>query len=270
LIDISAVMPGERDYERFRHGEASDEELMVGTLDPQRPYAKLVVFDSGSGIQPVVLKHVFDPFFTTKGRGRGTGLGLAVVHGIVMANGGACIVTSRRGSGTVFTIYLPLSRLAAVPASAPAVSSDLHGRERILVVDDELDVRDMVAVGLERLGYEVVALGDPMEALDVYAEEPTAWDVVISDEVMPGMSGIALLKRLKAIAPSIPFILCTGFSSNTTEEMARAAGADAYFVKPVSPAELAACVRRLRDAIGGDQPGVRRVVGVTPGNAASD
>jgi DNA-binding NtrC family response regulator len=148
----------------------------------------------------------------------------------------------------------------------PRPTRELHGRERILVVDDELDVRDMVAVGLERLGYEAVPLGDAAEALEAYTADPTAWDVVISDEVMPAMSGLSLLGRLRAVNPMVRFILCTGFSNNTTEEMARHAGVDAYFIKPVSPVELAACVRRLCDSKSDDE--ARKPVG--SGAAASE
>jgi PAS domain S-box-containing protein len=269
-VELSTIAPGHADYGHFRYGKESEREMTVGMLDRKRSYAKLVVLDSGSGIEPTVLKHIFDPFFTTKGLGRGTGLGLAVVHGIVTAHGGACLVSSAQGQGTTFSIYLPLSRLAAVPATAPRPAPDLHGRERVLIVDDELDVRDMVAVGLERLGYEAVALGDPAEALEEYVADPSAWDVVISDEVMPTMSGLSLLGRIRAINPDVCFILCTGFSSTTTEEMARHAGVDAYFVKPVSPAELAACIRRLRDARLAEAPPKERTSGGVPRRVASD
>ena len=221
--------------------------VVAGTLRPDRAYARITVADSGSGMAAEVLKRIFDPFFTTKGRGRGTGLGLSVVHGIVMAYEGALHVTSRPGAGSVFNVYLPLVDVAAeaIPASRPV--GRLGGRERVLVVDDEVVMTDVLTMALDRLGYEAVALNDPEEAVRTFAEDPAAWDVVISDQVMPGMKGLTLLERLKAIRPSLRFILCTGFSDGATEEDARAAGVDAFLLKPASPEDIASAIRRLFD-----------------------
>ncbi len=198
-----------------------------------------------------VLQHIFDPFFTTKERGRGTGLGLAVVHGIVLGYEGACVVASRPGEGSVFSVYLPLATAGRLPAAPTAAPASLRGRERVLVIDDDADVRDVLTIGLDRLGYEVVALDDPREALSAVAEHPTAWDVVISDQVMPHMKGLTLLARLRAIRPALRLILCTGFSDGATEEAALAAGVDAFFLKPTTPDDLAAAIRRLIDAPAG-------------------
>jgi PAS domain S-box-containing protein len=227
--------------------DADTGRIVVGALRPDRAYACITVADSGSGMAPEVLKRIFDPFFTTKGRGRGTGLGLSVVHGIVMAYEGALHVTSRPGAGSVFNVYLPLVDVAAeaVPASRPF--GRLGGRERVLVVDDEAVMTDVLVMALDRLGYEAVALNDPEEAINTFAENPAAWDVVISDQVMPGMKGLALLDRLKAIHPSLRFILYTGFSDGATEEGALAAGVDAFLLKPAAPEDIAAAIRRLFD-----------------------
>jgi DNA-binding NtrC family response regulator len=105
-------------------------------------------------------------------------------------------------------------------------------------VDDELDVADVVSIGLDRLGYEVAAVQDPAEAAQIFKEDPDAWDVVISDQVMPGMRGLELLAALKCLRPSVRFILCTGFSDGPTERAALDAGAGAFFLKPSCQSNL--------------------------------
>jgi len=223
---------------------------VIGAVRPGDAYARIAVADTGVGMSSEVLKHIFAPFFTTKHRGRGTGLGLSVVHGIVMAYEGVLVVTSRPGAGSAFEVYLPLcDARPAVSAPATPVSA-LRGRERVLIVDDEPMITDVLTTGLDRLGYETVAINNARELAEFFAEAPTSWDVVISDQVMPEMKGLALCKALKKIRPSLRFILCTGFSEGLTEEEARSAGADAFFLKPVLPEEIAAAIRRFfnRDA----------------------
>ena len=221
--------------------------MVIGTLRPGNFYARIAVADTGVGMGPDVLKHIFDPFFTTKRRGRGTGLGLSVVHGIVMAYEGALVVTSKPGAGSVFEVYIPLcdARPAISPRATPV--SALRGRERVLVVDDEPMMTDVLTTGLDRLGYESVAVNDVREVIQLFVEDPMSWDVVISDQVMPEMKGRTLCKALKKIRPSLRFILCTGFSEGLTEEEALSAGADAFFLKPVRPEEIAAAIRKLFD-----------------------
>jgi PAS domain S-box-containing protein len=223
--------------------------VAFGSVRPEQAYACIAVADTGAGMPAELLKHIFDPFFTTKERGRGTGLGLAVVHGIVMSYDGVLLVTSRPGSGSAFEIYLPLADAPVAAAPLPRTArTSLRGRERVLVIDDEVAVADVMAIGLDRLGYEAVAAHDPSEALAAFEEDPAAFDVVVSDQVMPRMKGLALFRSLKAIRPSLRFILCTGFSDEATEESARATGVDAYFMKPAAPEEIAAAIRQLFDA----------------------
>jgi len=221
--------------------------VIAGTLVPEQRYARIAITDTGVGMEVDLLKRIFDPFFTTKERSHGTGLGLSVVHGLVIGYEGAYIVTSRPGSGSVFEIYLPLAQEDGGITVAAGPMPALRGKERILVIDDEIDMTDVLTTGLDRLGYEVVALNDPVDAIEVFTENPTAWDIVISDEVMPNLKGLALLRRLKAIRPELRFILCSGYSSGASEDAALAAGADAFFIKPVSPEQLSACIRRLMD-----------------------
>jgi len=223
--------------------------IVFGSLRLGRAYARIGVSDTGTGMTPEVLKRIFDPFFTTKGRGRGTGLGLSVVHGIVMAYEGAILVTSRPGAGSTFHVYLPLASSAPEAAGRAQGMRGLGGRERVLVVDDEVVMTDVITMALDRLGYETVAINDPEEAIRAVAGDPSAWDVVVSDQVMPTMKGIALVERLKAIRPSLRCILCTGFGDGATEEGARAAGVDAFFLKPTAPEDIARAIRKLFDAV---------------------
>jgi PAS domain S-box-containing protein len=221
--------------------------VVVGALKPEHDYARIAVADSGVGMSHDVMRHIFDPFFTTKRRGQGTGLGLSVVHGIVMAYDGALVVASEPGNGSVFEVYLPLSDAPAqVSGSTPSVSA-VRGQERVLVVDDELMMTDVLTTGLDRLGYDSVGINDALRVTALFVEDPESWDVVISDQVMPGIKGLALCKILKKLRPSLRFILCTGFSEGLTEEEALSAGADAFFLKPVRPEALAAAIRQFFD-----------------------
>ena len=175
-------------------------ERFDGNVDPFLAFARLRVSDTGPGIPHDILDRIFDPFFTTKGRQRGTGLGLAVVHGVIESHGGACHVMSRPGQGTMFSAYLPLvGKQPAVRAELKSQNPDLHGQERILIVDDEQDIVDMLSIGLGRLGYETVGVNDPIEAVAAFEEDPTAWDVVVTDQVMPAMRGLELIRKLKSI-----------------------------------------------------------------------
>src|SRR5262249_37501326 len=153
----------------------------IGEIGASNEYACLRIADTASGIPEAVLDRMFEPFFTTKGRLRGTGLGLAVVHGIIQSHGGCCLVASRPNEGTTVSVYLPLRSSVVEPPSRRLSVDDLRGAERVLIVDDEADLVDMLTIGLERLGYEAVGVTDPIEALAAFKEDPSAWDVVITD-----------------------------------------------------------------------------------------
>ncbi|MGO8916842.1 MAG: ATP-binding protein [Stellaceae bacterium] len=237
-ITLSRVRPGDADCRRA---------FLVGQLDPARAYARLDVADSGSGIPGENLPRVFEPFFTTKERGRGTGLGLAVVHGIVTTYEGACAVESSPGQGTRFSVYLPLTEARERRTRSERQGADLRGRERVLVVDDEVDITDMLSIGLERLGYEVAALNDPAEALDAVREAPAAWDAIVTDHLMPGMQGLSLAQELKTLRPDLIVILCTGLDDGIVGQAAKAQGVDAFFAKPVEPSQIAAAIRDLAE-----------------------
>jgi CheY-like chemotaxis protein len=218
-------------------------ERLLGSLDPRRDYVVIKVSDNAGGIGDAVLDRMFEPFFTTKGRERGTGLGLAVVRGVVESHNGACRVKTRLGAGTEFSVYLPEHRGAVKPALAPIVEEkELHGKERILIVDDEPDLADMLSIGLTRLGYEAVGATDPLEALEAFQEDPRAWDIVVTDEVMPNLHGSELLRRMKSIRPDIVTVLCTGYS----QDDGKSDCVDIFLLKPVDATTIA---RRLRNFI---------------------
>jgi len=217
--------------------------ISFGHLRTGESYAKLEVADTGRGIEPAIMGQIFEPFFTTRETGKGTGLGLAVVHGIVTAYGGACVVTSRPQHGAIFAIYLPLAPANSADRDLSPIQATAAGEGRIMLVDDERDVRDMLTIGLGRLGYEVVAISDPIVALETFAADPDKWPVVISDQAMPRMKGLALLERMKLIDPDVRFILCTGFGNTVDEAQALEAGADAFLLKPVSVERLATTIR---------------------------
>jgi signal transduction histidine kinase/CheY-like chemotaxis protein len=245
-VVISAALADSAEIERLHKGPPGPEERLVGDFEHGRQYCLLRVTDDGPGIEAGLLDRIFEPFFTTKGRHRGTGLGLAVVHGVVKSHRAVMHVRAPVGKGAVFTIYFPLA--LGLQAAAPASVTDdqnLKGSERVLVVDDEPDVADALTIGLERLGYRAVSVNDPVEALAAITEDPEAFDVLITDELMPGMRGMELIPATKRIKPDLRTVLCTGHSANTNKHTAQLAGADLFFYKPVSAAEISARLRQV-------------------------
>ena len=224
--------------------------MWVGVLPIDRGrrvrYVRIEVIDTGSGMPVEVMERMLEPFYTTKGIGKGTGLGLAAVHGIISAHRGAMMIESMPGEGTRFNVYLPTIE-GAVSEQAQLAANAPRGCERILIVDDEDMVSSVLAQGLERLGYEVACCISADEALEVMREAPEAWDMVITDQMMPGMSGLELAVRLKAEFPDLPVILCSGYSDPVTE-----LGLDQevghVLVKPIDAGHLAETVRRVLDA----------------------
>ncbi len=215
------------------------------------PYLKLSVTDTGQGIAPEHIERIFDPFFTTKPKGEGTGMGLSVVHGIVTGLGGGIVVESEPGQGARFDIYLPAlpdmkpqSREKAPPAT---------GTERILFVDDEKFQTDMLKHMLGLLGYKVQTSNLPSEALTLFEKDPAAFDLMITDMVMPEMTGDLLAEKILAIRPDLPIIMCTGYSEDISEEDVKAIGIKAYTQKPVAMEDLAAVIREvLEEGTGGE------------------
>jgi signal transduction histidine kinase/ActR/RegA family two-component response regulator len=208
--------------------------------------ACLTISDTGCGMDKITLAKIFDPYFTTKEQGKGTGMGLAMVHGIILRHHGHINVYSEPGKGTSFKIYLPIaSEETGHHATAPSASA-VGGTERILLVDDEKTIATMLCTMLERLGYQVQPVTDSREALEVFRAQPDSFDLVITDQTMPHLTGGELAKELLAIRADIPIILCTGFSTNFTEELAKKLGIREYIMKPVIVQELS---RKIRAAL---------------------
>jgi PAS domain S-box-containing protein len=210
-------------------------------------YARLSITDTGEGIPPNILKHIFDPFFTTKDRGEGTGLGLSVVHGIVASHNGAIAVSSKPGKGSTFTIYLPVMPEEQTQAADDGENAILRGHERILFVDDE---KDLAAIGdeiLTGLGYRVTQKTRPREALALFRLDPSRFDLVITDQTMPDMTGMDLIKEILTLRADIPIIICTGFSHLVDVDSAKKAGIKAFVIKPLTKKELAMAVRKAID-----------------------
>jgi PAS domain S-box-containing protein len=207
-------------------------------------YAWLSVRDTGHGMPPDVIEHIFEPFFTTKGVGEGTGMGLAVVHGIVTHHGGAVTVHSTPDQGTIFAIYLPrVAEAATTRAALP--ETIVPGKGRVLYVDDDISLAHLGHAMLTPLGYEVVACTSGYEALQIFLQTPQSFDLVITDQTMPYMTGDTFVRALRRIRPDIPIILCTGYSSSIDADKARAQGIEAFLMKPLSIDTLAPTIQRL-------------------------
>ncbi len=213
-------------------------------------YLLLTVADSGTGMTEEVKRRIFEPFFTTKPVGKGTGLGLAMVHGIVSRSGGSIRVSSSKGEGTVFSIYLPFSS-GAEAASADASDVGLTrlegGSETILLVEDDETVRSLTRTILKHLGYDVIEAGSGHAALKAFIEHHDSIDLVISDVVMPGMNGAVLVEQIQKLVPGIPVLMISGYVGETaTREKLLDANVN-FLQKPFDPNVFASKVRELLD-----------------------
>jgi PAS domain S-box-containing protein len=206
-------------------------------------YVRLSVKDTGQGIPTDIQGRIFDPYFTTKEKGVGTGLGLAVVHGIVKKSNGTIRVECEPKKGTAFHIYLPKIEWSSPEKHEPPKALR-GGSERILFVDDEKMLVEIGEKILKRLGYRVVSRTSPLEALELFKARPMDFDLVISDQTMPGMTGDILARELMNINPSIPIILCTGYSQLIDQAKAREKGIKALVMKPILIGEIDSAIRK--------------------------
>jgi len=209
-------------------------------------YLKLVVSDTGSGIDSETIKKIFDPYFTTKKVGEGTGMGLALIHGIVKNYGGDITVESEKGKGTTFKVYLPRVEADVSPGEKPSATLP-RGTERILFVDDEKAAVDATQLMLGNLGYRITARTSSIEALEAFRNNPEGFDLVITDMTMPNMTGKDLAREMMSIRSDIPIILCTGFSEQIDEHKAKKMGINAYVMKPIVRREIAKTIREVFD-----------------------
>ena len=214
---------------------------------PPGSYVLLSVNDTGVGMDEVTKAHIFEPFFTTKEVGKGTGLGLATVYGIVKQSGGFIWVESMLGKGTTFEIYLPLASGPASKAEAEAKRAELRrGSETILVVEDEAGVRELAGEFLQAHGYTVLEAKDGIEALEIAARHEGTIHVLLTDMIMPRMSGAELVKRLKAIRPDMQAAYMTGYAEYATSGGETSSQRQSSILqKPFSSASLADMIRAL-------------------------
>ncbi len=208
-------------------------------------YIELIVRDNGPGILPEIQDRIFDPYFTTKDVGKGTGMGLAIIHGIVKEAGGAIFFDTTLSRGTKFTVLLPISEKEA--AEIEEEKTEIHGNETILFVDDEDLLTKMGANMLSRLGYTVAVATSSKEALQLFVEDSTRFDLVITDQTMPSMTGSEMAQKMLQIRPGVPIILCTGYSSVITEKKAKELGIREFALKPLVQRDLALLVRKVLD-----------------------
>jgi CheY-like chemotaxis protein len=211
-------------------------ELLAG------PYVELAVCDTGCGMDERTKGLIFEPFFTTQDTGKGTGLGLATVYGIVKQSGGQVEVISRPGWGSIFRVYLPQVSEAALPRPAETVSPAPRGLETVLLVEDESAVRSFAHLVLQAQGYTVLEAKDAEEALRLARSHTGPLHALVTDVVMPHMSGKQLAERLRAIRPDLKILYVSGYTADPGgDEMT-------LLQKPFTPAALA---RKVREVLGG-------------------
>ena len=205
----------------------------------------LTVSDQGGGITPDVMEHLFEPFFTTRGSQSGTGLGLAVVHGVVAEFGGAIDVQSSPGQGARFTLYFPECTDAVGGTELPDEEVPTGAGQALLVVDDDPTLAALADELLRGLGYDPVISTDPVAALDLLRDHPQRFAALMTDEVMPGLTGTALTQKVRSLVPELPVLLVSGYGGALLARRAAAAGVDRVLTKPLRRAELARALAEL-------------------------
>ncbi|MBI1797480.1 MAG: PAS domain S-box protein [Candidatus Eisenbacteria bacterium] len=219
-------------------------------LKPGR-YARLVVRDAGTGMAPDVLEHALEPFYTTKAPGQGTGLGLSVVHGIVTSHGGTLLIDSAPGRGTTVTVLLPASAAAKAAEAAAAAPAGPARQVHILLVDDEATLARMQRRQLEHLGYAVTVHTSSPEALEAFRADPTRFDLLITDDTMPRMTGTMLAGEMLRLRPDLPVLMVSG-GDRADPEKARPNGVRKVLLKPHTIDELE---RAIVDVLGSEPRG---------------
>jgi len=221
----------------------ADSDLVPDCETAAKEYVQLSVRDSGIGMTAEVMERAFDPYFTT--REKGTGMGLAVVYGIVKSLKGVISIESKPHEGSVFRVSLP--RVNAIPRKEEKDSAIAAGAESILFVDDEEQLVQLARETLSRRGYTVTAVNSPLKALEIFRAAPGMYDIIITDQAMPGMTGVQLAKNVLALRPDIPIILCSGHSDSISPENVRACGICEFLQKPLAKKELMQAIRKILD-----------------------
>lgn len=210
------------------------------------PHLRLTIQDTGHGIPALIMPKIFDPYFTTKNIGEGTGLGLAVIHGIVTSHGGTISILSQEGKGTTVEIFFPQVFEHPTPQLTPD-NPIIGGTETILFIDDEELLARLGEEWLARLGYTPIVRTSSIEALALYRQNPMRFDLVVTDQTMPNMSGERLAQELLKLRPDLPIILCTGFSHTMSPDKATALGIRDFLMKPLTYHDLGHAIRKILD-----------------------
>jgi CheY-like chemotaxis protein len=212
-------------------------------------YVQVAVTDTGVGMDAATQARIFEPFFTTKDPGKGTGLGLSTVHGIVRQTGGHLQVYSELGRGTTFKIYLPLLAEDASTSMTASVTLDVpRGNETLLLAEDDDAIRNLVRIALESCGYTVLVAADGEDALKVSSAYKSPVDLLVTDVVMPRMSGRELVERLSKTRPAIRVLYVSGYTDDAIVRHGVVAEGVAFLNKPFTPTTLARKVREVLDA----------------------
>lgn len=212
------------------------------------PFVVLTVKDNGCGMEQSTIDRIFEPYFTTKEMGHGTGLGLAIIHGAVEGYNGFIDVESSLGKGSTFFVYFPVTEKSvsnAVAIEKKAREDIILADARILIVDDETLLVRINETRLKSRGYQVTAVTDSLEALTMFRSQPEHFDLLITDQTMPGLTGAELAKAVLEIKPSLPIIMCTGHSEIVSKEEAITLGIKKYVFKPLHGDELLDAVREV-------------------------
>ncbi|HYP88998.1 MAG TPA: PAS domain S-box protein, partial [Polyangiaceae bacterium] len=222
--------------------QRSPERSLASGMISAGNYAVIEVSDDGRGMSPDTQTRIFEPFFTTKPVGQGTGLGLATAVAIVKNHGGGIDVQSRLGAGATFRIYLPVADSAPVLPSVPVNAPPSGSGQRVLIVDDEEPVAILTRTALQSLGYYAESVFSPEVFLDRFLQAPGYWDLLITDQTMPRITGIELARQLRSLGHDVPILIATGFSRQLTPEALRMLGSSAVLRKPFDIDELARVV----------------------------
>ena len=218
---------------------------------PAGRYVRLLVRDTGVGMPREVIDRMFDPYFTTRETGEGTGLGLATVRAIVKVYGGAIAVESKLGEGSTFSLYFPpCDSLFSEDEKGGAPTGVLPrgNGQRILVVDDDEAILQLIEIALRHLGYDVDSYASSVKALAAFSAAPANFDLMITDQTMPNLTGDLLVQRVRALRDDLPVILCTGYSETLNQSKALALGVNCFLMKPVSVTDLAQSVAEIFQA----------------------
>jgi PAS domain S-box-containing protein len=246
FLNASHAMPEGGDLCLETKNVSFDKGDVGGETFPPGKYVRIIVADTGVGMDEKTLNRIFDPFFTTRQMGRGTGLGLSMVYGIVRGHGGGISVESAPGRGTRFLIYLPASQRETAEERMALVEVR-RGTETILLVEDEAAVMDVGGELLESIGHRVFKARNGSEALALYREKRAEIDIVILDMIMPGISGSQIFDRLKEMNPEIRVILASGYSINGEAQEIMDRGCCGFLQKPFSMASLSGIIREVMD-----------------------